>query len=693
MSEDSGKPAQANQEIDLDNIEVEILIICKNQSQLNQAGSFLTRRGWPTTVISDLTKAIEFLAEKKPDFVLVSFSHPSPRISKLPDLITQTFNLTCLGFVESGDAQSGAKLNNSRLRYKISGQASGPSIHRTIRKILAERFNVGTEEKSSSGDRESREGAGSSLVKVKGSAGTAANGPGVIMQKSSANATRDKGPQMVKGQGAMGGDGTEGGGGASSSFSGSEGPGYGYGSDGDQIDPGENGSDFVPMSGDEGASASTSNKTRGPRKSLKALAGDGNFSGVNGEGTAGGNATSAGKKVDISQLTKALLSDDDEASGSADSSSSASSNPSTIGAVQDGFDPSRTSDADRYKNPSAKSLADLQAGQAAHAPSSKVPVMEYDSIQKDEEQKRAALEANKKAANKPGSIESGSSVASPVPIGESGSKGPASQSNSSTDEAKARQEQLAREQEAAELAAKDPIAAAQSLLQKAVEAAMARYCKTPPGAAPLPLEEITYVGVFPIESEAMPGYLVVVWQAPDLSSREAFLRECETEIRTAFNSMNVAGKITSGFWTQLPSVEFVAWADNKANFHFMTVHQKREVGVAFFRTQGPIPQARPAAGGMFALNVKDMSTDVAVNFKAYLYLKNNDKHFMYLRNGRKLQPEQKKRLLEKKVTEVVMKSVDLENLRQYLAAGYLSGLIIEFNEAIASASQLTRKSS
>jgi hypothetical protein len=64
---------------------------------------------------------------------------------------------------------------------------------------------------------------------------------------------------------------------------------------------------------------------------------------------------------------------------------------------------------------------------------------------------------------------------------------------------------------------------------------------------------------------------------------------------------------------------------------------------------------------------------------------------MYLRNGRKLQPEQKKRLLKKQVGEILLKSVDLENAKQYFATGFLSGLIIEFEVVITSASQVTRK--
>lgn len=675
MSEDSGKAAPAPQEIDLDNIEVEVLIICKNPNQLNQAGSFLTRRGWPTTVISDLTKAIEHLADKKPDFVLISFSHPSPRIAKLPDLISQTFNLTCLGFTESGDAQSGAKLNNSKLRHKINGQASGPSIHRSIRKILAERFNIKTEDRSA-GEREARErDSGSNIVKVKGGGGTAANGPGVIMQKSSANATRDKGAQMVKGQGTAPSDSQTQSGGDMTALSGTSGvaggPENGFGSGSEPNSEANLGDQDSDTEGDS-ANPTSSLKSRGPRKSLKDLSG--------GEPSNTPGNMLAGKSLDVGALKKSLLGEDGsevEPVTESPNESVPQMSASTGGEGPSSLGPSFEGRANKNKGQAGQSLEEVAAAHKAaqeaadgtrstSSSGDKVPLMEYDTLPPAQQGKSTTLEsADARAAGRLQSI----------------------------DEEKKRQEKLTKEKEAAERAAKDPAFAAQSLMQKAVEAAMARYCKTPQGTPPLPLEEITYVGVFPIESEAMPGYLVVVWQAPDLSAREAFLRDCEVEIRTAFNSMNVAGKVTTGFWTQLPAVEFVAWADNKAGFHFMTAHQKREVGVAFFRSAGPLPQPKAAPGGMYALNVIDMSSAVAVNFKAYIYLKENNKHFMYLRNGRKIQPEQKKRLLANQVNEVLMKAVDLENLRQYLAAGYLSGLIIEFNLSITSASQPNRKSS
>ncbi|NJL24467.1 MAG: hypothetical protein HC902_04400 [Calothrix sp. SM1_5_4] len=90
----------------------------------------------------------------------------------------------------------------------------------------------------------------------------------------------------------------------------------------------------------------------------------------------------------------------------------------------------------------------------------------------------------------------------------------------------------------------------------------------------------------------------------------------------------------------------------------------------------PIPKAREAEdSGMYGIGIDDISTDQPVTFKAYLHLRKNQKYFLYLRNGRQLQPEQKKRLKYRSIDNIYMKSVDVENLRMYLAASFLNETI------------------
>lgn len=508
MADDSN-PSGVNQEIDLDNIEVELLIICKNINVLNQAGAFLSRRGWPTTVVSDVGRGVELISEKKPDFILVSLSHPSHAIGRLPDLITQTFNLPCIGFIEASDATTTARFNQSRLRYKIQGQASGPTIYRTIRKILAERFQLDANERARDELSSVTADGGSDVMRFSHDGSPIETDGGVIIQKSSADATVGKGATIIRGEGADG--------------------------DGDPI---------------------LSSK---PRTSLKAIEKKGSQNRTTGNMLFGQDLTKApGPSEDLS-------------------------------------------------------------------PEELVGQVKQSLFGESGEDMTVVLKDSKKETSK--------------------------KSN-------------------------------QSLLERAVEAAINRYCQTVPDVEPKKLDETTIVGVFPVESQSQPGYLVVVWQAPDMSAREEFLRGCEREIQSAFKVMNFDGMVGSGFWVQLPAVDFVSWTHSQAEFQFMSAHQKREVGVAFFPTTVHKKKPQPAPGdeGMFSVPLNEISTEQPVNFKAFIRLKDSGRYVLYLRNGRTLQPEQKERLQQNQVDSVYMKGVDLENHSQYVASNFLTDLILELKK-------------
>lgn len=527
MADENQNATSSNQKVDLDGIVVEILIICKNANSLSSSAAFLNRRGWPTTVQTDIGTGVEYVGDKKPDFVLVSLSHSSPQISMLPDLLVQSFNVPVIGFIETSDATSSARLAQAKIRFKLTGMPSGPSIYRTIRKILADRFQIENDEKSES-------------------SGTAADG-GVIIQKSVPQVT-GKSSQVIKG-----GEGT-------APEATSQGPTSMFFKKGGKssappedmksiLDPKE-------LSEADAILAEAEDPTK-PRRRLKDIEGEQNFS----EGSGNmlfGQSVEKGKKQDHVTMIPT---------------------PDIIAQVK-------------------KSL-----------------------------------------------------------FGESG------------------------EEVTASLSAVDR--SDQSPLEKAVEGAMGRFCQTIPDANTIKLEEVNYVGVYPVDSLTTPGYLVVVWQAPEQSAREEFLRGAEHEFANAFSSMKVEGKLEPGFFVQVPPVVFGDWANDKAKFRLSFVHQKREVGIAFFQTDEPLHKPEPPKGdhGMYAVKVDQISTEVPVNFKAFIHFVNNNRFFLYLRNGRVLQPEQKLRLQSRNMDNFYMKSVDLENLRQYMATTYLGGLVKKFKKA------------
>jgi hypothetical protein len=214
-----------------------------------------------------------------------------------------------------------------------------------------------------------------------------------------------------------------------------------------------------------------------------------------------------------------------------------------------------------------------------------------------------------------------------------------------------------------------------SLLKRAVQSALRRVCEKPKIPIPQPLGKVSRVAVFPIESPNLTGYLVLGVPSGK-KVQDYFLRLCEAAIREDFTSMKVPAELQDGFWIELPQVEFSTWSEKKAEFNLLVPHENSQVGAAFFSKPSSIHKVESAnEHGMMSIGLDNISTDQPVTFKAYLHLRKNKKYFLYLRNGRHLQPKQKERLKIRSVQEVFMKSVDAENLRSYLATTYLTELI------------------
>ena len=106
MAQDNNTKDSTKKEFDIDEIEVELLVIAKNPKSIGPAAAFLDRRGWPTRVTSNVAQAIELIAERKPDFVLLSLNHPSPALARLPEVIQKSMGVECIVFVERMDTSS-----------------------------------------------------------------------------------------------------------------------------------------------------------------------------------------------------------------------------------------------------------------------------------------------------------------------------------------------------------------------------------------------------------------------------------------------------------------------------------------------------------------------------------------------------------------------------------------------------------
>ncbi|MGZ3723847.1 MAG: hypothetical protein ACXVA9_12980, partial [Bdellovibrionales bacterium] len=516
-----------------------------------------------------------------------SFNHPSPAAMRLPEIIAQTFNLVCVGFVEGTDTASISKLNTIKMRYKIFGTPSGPNFHRGIRRILAEKFNIKIEERPQE-EKAKRE----ANVTVRGSkAGDSA----AVVQKSESGGTQNRGPVIISGKTPGGSDSVK-----------QSGMGY-------KPDHSSNDGKAGDTTGNNGPIISSGPESSGMNSAMQA-------------GNGAGTDNSVMQEGDGSAAKNSIM---QEGGGAAEA----------MGAAQDG-------------SPGGKDTGSvIQLGQDYEKPGQ--------TATGGKRKKLKALTASETSRDAGGNLLFGENLDPNLPVPEAV---PAPDLVGMLKKS---------------LFDNEPEESTpQTLMEKAVENALTQICQRNPDIQPVALKMVTKIGVFPIDSAVIPGYLVIALEHAAAEDQKRFLRNCENTLRGSFESMGVAGKIESGFWLDVPQVPFEQWAQNAGTFNFKMNHLGHEVGVSYFQTEKPLTKPKLSKEkGMYVVGLADISTDEPVTFKAYLHLKENDKFYLYLRNGRQLQPEQKQRLEANEVSEVFMKTVDLENLRMFLAAAYLKDTI------------------
>lgn len=654
----SNDQAQNNQEIDLDDLEVEIMIVAKNAKPLSQASAFLTRRGWPTTAVSNLSQAIELAAEKKPDFVLVSLNHANPAMPRFIDLVQTTFNSTVVAFAENMDTASNQKLNKSNFKYKVFGQMSGPNLHRSLRRILAEKYNIGGDDHKEENKREGRD-KDDDNVSVKGGAN---RGPNIVVQKNNEGGPQTpKGPIMIKSD--KDGDGDEGGEGQEVLSAGK----YKMGRANRRSLK-----DLTATEGKEnnGPAYSPSGKES---KDLAAKLKNSLFTGNDGGGAGAGGGDGDGPGWDSSAGDGSNLNDYfNNEDGKKPASNFTNPNGQTGGpnAGVIGPDGKPLQPNTAMLGPDGKPMA---PGVNAQTPEGTTyhPAEQKGGHSKPG-QKLSALEASLAKKTQP-----------PTPVGESSGGGwgnKVAQQMAAEADAAAIAEARAQEarRQAAIRAGKLNTPSAHSMIEMAVQTGLAKICQAG-DSRPQHVEKIENVGVFPIDSSVMPGYLVLAWPNAEPRAEEAFFQLAQESLRQAFHDNGVQARIEQGFFVQIPQVDFLQWT-GQAAFNLSLAHRDKELAVAFFQVPKGLPKAKQVEGQqMFSINVDEISTDRPVTFKAYLHLQKNNKYFLYLRNGRQLQPEQQKRLNDHKVKDFYMKSVDIENLRSFLATSHLAETVKKSN--------------
>jgi CheY-like chemotaxis protein len=578
----SQQPIGAPQEFDIDSIEVEILIICKNPAAFQQSASFLSRRGWPTTVVGNLSKAIDHIVKHQPDFVMISLNHPNPNTMRLPPLLTAGMNTEVIAFAELGDAGTAAKLANSNVKNKLQGLPSGPNVQRAIRRMLMEALGKNEEET-----------------------------PTLLTDP-------DPTPTIKK-------------------------PARLAGTIEKHIADPENGNEDVI----EGGTYKIGRQKQ--RKRLKDL--------LNEKQPAETVAEAARPDK------KALLELVDERAAKGESgmmfmpskAEGLPENDKTMAFVPQPRE--STAEGDIAYMPEHKAGKDHLAKQAGHGSGEMHSALQkgtgpgelHSALQQGNAgEMHSALQKATGAGNEFGARTGGRDPETGRPRA-FGVKKPSRGSKKY-----------------------------QSLFEKSVEEALARTCVSNGGTV-RDLEDINVVAALPVEGSDLHGYLVIsISRAPGELQLEV-LRSFRGELSTLLAEAGVPVTTDEPFSISMESFEFLEWVKDEAALAFITDHMGAQVCVSLIETEHRLPQPRDSEKrDMAKISVKELETETASPFKAYLHFKRSDRFYLYLRNGRKLYKKQKDRLLTHKIDDFYIKSVDINNFKIFTASNFIAGSTLKF---------------
>lgn len=690
--------------------EIRILIIAKNVSNFQKAAQFLTRRGWPSDVVGNVKQAVEYVVKHRPMFVMVSFSHPNANVTKLPNLLTQTFKATCIAFGENTDPKTTARLHGCRLKHIFYGVLSGPSIHMRIKKILIDMEN---EMRKAQQPKEGAHAPGPTSADA--AAGPSTETPGQVIMKG-----RNLGPRQAMVLGQPGApqkergfhqtpSSTEGGQPEDQELFDDSTPveegesywgkkKYGQGAEADYMDyqgakesSREGAEEAEGMYGQDHAQGYAPGLEQGmPEEhfsgedaALIADGEDGDYAGEDADFDAQAflemaaqhgadpstwpEADTADAIPDISSLTSQF---EDEAETFADPEAE-SFDPSGATDSGSGYQPRQTASnmAGNFYNPQRTSSVQGPAGAAQHGHQAKGHFPQNGGsatgergpgfYNPQESQWPAGEHAGRQshpqhpAGGLPGQGETapGVSVESHRTTDSTSGFAPG---QPPTGEAETRGAEV--HSPSVGMAELSPSTAhVRSPELAGIADVFGRGLKNacePLMTQPRKIGDLETVGVMTVVSPSTSGYLL--FAVPKGTGVGAgLIQKIQSCVQSEMESQRMDFRLTDQFETQIEKVSFVSWAQTEADFMSVHQHQDFELAIAFFAVPN-VPRLRPSEDveNMSVVDLSSVIPDIPVQFRGYINFKKNDKMILYVKSGRSISQEQKSRLMQKNVNEL-----------------------------------------
>lgn len=219
-----------------------------------------------------------------------------------------------------------------------------------------------------------------------------------------------------------------------------------------------------------------------------------------------------------------------------------------------------------------------------------------------------------------------------------------------------------------------------SLLSEASRLALSESCTTLEGPIS-PLGASSNVSCIVIESDRFSGYLIAAMGKNKRIDAEftekirerlfAFLKKNGENIDDSEHSIPL----------KIKEIPFESWALDCAEGLVKSIHNGEEVAMAFF----PFADAKTRTGSsanedMATISLKEIPSDVFLDFNIYLYLSKNDRYVLYTPKGGILYHSQKDKLLQQNVDSLHVYKSDLNLVSALKAQSFLNEKIDNYQD-------------
>jgi DNA-binding response OmpR family regulator len=219
------------------------------------------------------------------------------------------------------------------------------------------------------------------------------------------------------------------------------------------------------------------------------------------------------------------------------------------------------------------------------------------------------------------------------------------------------------------------------LLQGALKEIKSEVAYQPGSVRSLKITEVSRLMCVAIDSSRFRGYLTFAF-AENRFSDDELVVSVQTGIRQYLTKNGVLlNDVDYGpLKIDITHVDFDQWANAQADFVVKSVHEGREMALAFFPMENVQIglEKTELSDNMLQIPLKEIQDQAKLEFDLYLYLSENRRFLHYQRKGRQVLSQQIERLLEKGIQCLFLRKEDKNQVAKYKAQNYFNERIAEY---------------